>query len=75
MLSEAKRGAFAKVEENEIAINRILNSHDHEEEKLPIDIHSMQRKNISAEKLPPLAFHLLQNAFTEAIAKKAVGEK
>lgn len=73
LLSEAKRGAFAKVEEIEIAINRKLNSHDHEETKLPIDVHSIQRKNISAEKLSPLAFHLLQSAFFEAAAKKAVG--
>ncbi|MCZ0872204.1 hypothetical protein [Peribacillus sp. AS_2] len=75
LLSEAKGGAFAHVEEIEMAINRILNSHDHEKAKLPIDIHSMQRKNISAEKLTPLAFHLLQNAFAEAIATKAVGGK
>ncbi|MGE7682658.1 hypothetical protein [Peribacillus simplex] len=73
LLSEAKRGAFAKVEEIEIAINLILNSHEHEETKLPIDVHSIQRKNISAEKLSPLAFHLLQSAFFEAAAKKAVG--
>ncbi|MGG4198292.1 hypothetical protein [Peribacillus frigoritolerans] len=75
LLSEAKGGAFAHVEEIEMAINCILNSHDHEKAKLPIDIHSMQRKNISAEKLTPLAFHLLQNAFAEAIATKAVGGK
>ncbi|MFJ7929425.1 hypothetical protein [Peribacillus sp. NPDC096448] len=75
LLSEAKGGAFAKVEEIEIAINRILSSHDHEKEKLPIVIHSMQRKNISAEKLSPLAFHFLQNAFAEATAKKAIGGK
>lgn len=73
LLSEAKRGAFTKVEEIEIAINLILNSHEHEETKLPIDVHSIQRKNISAEKLSPLAFHLLQSAFFEAAAKKAVG--
>ena len=54
LLSEAKSGAFAKVEEIEIAINRILNSHDHEETKLPIDVHSIQRKNISVEKKFPL---------------------
>ncbi len=75
LLSAAKGGAFAQVEEIEMAINRIFNSHDHEKAKLPIDIHSMQRKNISAEKLTPLAFHLLQNAFAEAIATKAVGGK
>ncbi|MGG1486036.1 hypothetical protein ABEI56_18515 [Peribacillus castrilensis] len=75
LLSAAKGGAFAQVEEIEMAINRILNSHDHEKAKLPIDIHSMQRKNISAEKLTPLAFHLLQNAFAEAIATKAVDGK
>lgn len=75
LLSAAKGGEFAQVEEIEMAINRILNSHDHEKAKLPIDIHSMQRKNISAEKLIPLAFHLLQNAFAEAIATKAVGGK
>ena len=75
LLSEAKGGAFAKVEEIEMTINRILNGHDHERAKLPTDIHSMQRKNISAEKLSPLAFHLLQSAFAEATAKKAVGGK
>jgi hypothetical protein len=75
LLSAAKGGEFAQVEEIEMAINRILNSHDHEKAKLPIDIHSMHRKNISAEKLTPLAFHLLQNAFAEAIATKAVGGK
>ncbi|MFJ7507996.1 hypothetical protein ACIQW7_00735 [Peribacillus simplex] len=52
-----------------------MNSHDHEETKLPIDVHSIQRKNISAEKLSPLALHLLQSAFIEAAAKKAVGGK
>ncbi|MCM3672963.1 hypothetical protein M3699_03490 [Peribacillus simplex] len=71
----AKSGAFAKVEEIETAINRILNSHDPGEANLPIDIHSMQRKNISAEKLSPLAYHLLQRAFIEAAAKNAVGRK
>ncbi|MEC0274223.1 hypothetical protein [Peribacillus frigoritolerans] len=75
LLSAAKGGEFAQVEEIEMAINRILNSHDHEKAKLPIDIHSMHGKNISAEKLTPLAFHLLQNAFDEAIATKAVGGK
>ncbi|MBO0996898.1 hypothetical protein IOC57_03870 [Bacillus sp. SD075] len=75
LLSEAKSGAFAKVEEIEIAINRIWNSHDHEEAKPPIDIHSMRSKNISADKLSPLAFHLLQSAYNEAAAKNAVGGK
>ncbi|MFJ7365451.1 hypothetical protein ACIQWQ_15240 [Peribacillus frigoritolerans] len=75
LLSEAKGGAFAQVEEIEMAISRILNSHDLERAKLPIDIHSMQRKNTSAEKLTPLAFQLLQNAFAETIATTAVGGK
>jgi hypothetical protein len=71
LLSGAKSGAFAKVEEIETIINRIFNGHDH----LPADIHLIQRKNISAEKLSPHAFHLLQSAFTEATAKKAIGGK
>lgn len=71
LLSGAKSGAFAKVAEIETTINRIFNGHDH----LPADIHSIQRKNISAEKLSPHAFHLLQSAFTEATAKKAIGGK
>ncbi|MBT2649632.1 hypothetical protein J7E52_23490 [Bacillus sp. ISL-34] len=75
LLSGAKSGAFAKVEEIDTAINRILNGHEHERAKLTIDIHSMPRKNIAAEKLSPLAFHLLQSAFTEVTAKKAVGGK
>ncbi|CAH0182932.1 hypothetical protein SRABI133_01471 [Peribacillus simplex] len=70
LLSGAKNSAFAKVEEIETTINRILNGHDHEGANLPADIHSIQRKNISAEKLFPLAFQLLQSAFTEATAKK-----
>jgi hypothetical protein len=56
LLSAAKGGEFAQVEEIEMAINRILNSHDHEKAKLPIDIHSMHKKNISAEKLTLLPF-------------------
>ncbi|MFJ8068764.1 hypothetical protein ACIQZD_07435 [Peribacillus sp. NPDC096447] len=75
LLSEAKSGAFAKVEEIDTAINRILYGHEHVGAKLPIDIHSMPRKNITAEKLSSLAFHLLQSSFTEATAKKAVGGK
>ncbi|MFJ9385003.1 hypothetical protein ACIROD_14835 [Peribacillus sp. NPDC101481] len=73
LLSEAKSGAFAKVEEIDTAINRILNGHEHEGAKLPHDIHSMPRKNITAEKLSSHAFHLLQSSFTEATAKKALG--
>ncbi|WP_350301990.1 hypothetical protein [Peribacillus frigoritolerans] len=75
LLSEAKSGAFAKVEEIDTAIDRILNGHEHVGAKLPNDIHSMPRKNITAEKLSSLAFHLLQSSFTEATANKAVGGK
>ncbi|WP_076366557.1 hypothetical protein [Peribacillus simplex] len=75
LLSGAKSGAFAKVEEIETAINRLFNGHDHEGANLPSGSHSIQRKNIFAEKLSPLAFHLLQSAFTEATAKKAIGGK
>ncbi|TKH16203.1 hypothetical protein FC678_00005, partial [Peribacillus simplex] len=62
LLSEAKSGAFAKVEEIDTAINRILNGHEHEGAKLPTDIHSMTGKNITAEKLSSHAFHLLQSS-------------
>ncbi|MFS0763145.1 hypothetical protein [Peribacillus phoenicis] len=75
LLSEAKSGAFTKVEEIDTAIDRILNGHEHVGAKLPNDIHSMPRKNITAEKLSSLAFHLLQSSFTEATANKAVGGK
>lgn len=75
LLSEAKSGAFAKVEEIDTAINRILNGHEQVGAKLTINIHTMPRKNIPAEKLSSLAFHLLQGSFIEATAKKAVGEK
>lgn len=75
LLSGAKSGAFAKVEEIETTIDRIFNGPDHKGANLPADIQSIQRKNISAEKLSPLAFHLLQSAFTEATAKKAISGK
>ncbi|MGE7185183.1 hypothetical protein ACQKKK_14620 [Peribacillus sp. NPDC006672] len=77
LLSEAKSGAFGKIDEIEININRILNGYEHKGAKMPTDIQSMQKK-ISAEKLSPLAFHLLENTFTETEAtagKKAVGGK
>ncbi|WHY58210.1 hypothetical protein [Peribacillus simplex] len=48
LLSGAKSGAFAKVEEIETAIYRLFNGHDHEGANLPSGIHSIQRKNISA---------------------------
>ncbi|WP_260284237.1 hypothetical protein [Peribacillus aracenensis] len=75
LLSGTKSGAFAKVEEAETTIDRIFTGHDHKGANLPADLHSIQRKNISAEKLSPLVFHLLQSAFTEATAKKAIGGK
>jgi hypothetical protein len=56
LLSEAKSGAFAKVEEIETTINRIFNGDDHEGAYLPTVIHSIQRKNISAEILSRLPF-------------------
>ncbi|MEY8753156.1 hypothetical protein AB9M93_01005 [Peribacillus frigoritolerans] len=52
LLSAAKGGEFAQVEEIEMAINRILNSHDHEKAKLPIDIHSMHKKTFLQKNLP-----------------------
>ncbi|MGE7903706.1 hypothetical protein ACQKNS_04815 [Peribacillus sp. NPDC094092] len=74
LLSRAKNGAFAKVDEIETTIDSIFKGHDHEGTNLPADIHSIQRKNIAAEKLSPLAFQLLQGAFTET-AKQAKGGK
>ena len=56
LLSEAKGGAFVQVEEIEMAINRILNSHDHEKAKLPIDIHSSIKKTFLQKNLPLLPF-------------------
>ncbi|MEY8189376.1 hypothetical protein AB4X15_06780 [Peribacillus simplex] len=75
LLSETKSGAFAKGVEAETTIDRKFTGHDHKGANLPADLHSIQRKNISAEKLSPLVFHLLQSAFTEATAKKAIGGK
>ena len=56
LLSAAKGGEFAQVEEIERAINRILNSHDHEKAKLPIDIHSSIKKTFLQKNLPLLPF-------------------
>ncbi|MCY9137278.1 hypothetical protein [Peribacillus frigoritolerans] len=56
LLSAAKGREFAQVEEIEMAINRILNSHDHEKAKLPIDIHSMLKKTFLQKNLPLLPF-------------------
>ncbi|MFJ7309065.1 hypothetical protein [Peribacillus frigoritolerans] len=75
MLSEAKVGAFAQVEEIEMAINRILNSHDHEKAKLPNGIHSMQKKNISAEKLTPLALVFNPECFCRSDSYKGSRRK
>ncbi|MDV7763244.1 hypothetical protein [Peribacillus sp. CSMR9] len=73
VLSKVKSGAFGKIDEIEININRILNGVDHKATKMPTDIQSFQKK-ISAEKLSPLAFRLLESAFAEATAgKKALG--
>lgn len=65
LLSKVKIGAFGKVEDIELNINRILNGLDHEGAKMRPDIQSIQKINISAEKLSLLAFRLLESTFTE----------
>ncbi|MDM5213402.1 hypothetical protein QUF94_18555 [Peribacillus sp. NJ4] len=76
LLSKVKIGAFGKVEDIELNINRILNGVDHEEAKMRPDIQSIQKINISAEKLSLLVFRLLESTFKGATAViKGVGGK
>ncbi|MGE7760681.1 hypothetical protein [Peribacillus sp. NPDC097895] len=74
LLSEGKNGAWGKVEKVEMNVNRLLNGLDHEGAKMPTGIKPNQIKSISAEKISPLAIHLLESTFTEASAgNKALG--
>ncbi|MFD6206746.1 hypothetical protein [Peribacillus sp. NPDC060253] len=69
LLSEGKNGAWGKVEKVEMNVNRLLNGLEHEGAKMPTDIKPNQLKNISAEKISPLAVRLIESPFTEASAR------